>query len=93
MAKAQADSRYGNITSSNVKFHAGEPVFLIRGTDPLAAKAMIDYARQAEKDGAAKAAVDEVFDHAMLIASWQRNNPELVKPLPETEEAPDGDSG
>lgn len=90
MAKAVADSRFGKVTSSKVKFHEGEPVFLIRGTDPLAAKTMISYARQAEQDGAAKAAVDEVFDHAMTIAEWQRHNPELVKPLPETEDEGEG---
>jgi hypothetical protein len=93
MAKAQADSRFGSITSSKVKFHNGEPVFLIRGTDPLAAKTMINYARQAERDGADKGVVDEIFDHAMTIAEWQRHNSDLVKPLTESEGEGDGDSG
>lgn len=93
MAKAVADSRFGNITSSKVKFHTGEPVFLLRATDPLASRVMIGYARQAERDGASKDAVDEIFEHAMSIAEWQRQNPELVKPLPESEGESDGDPG
>lgn len=86
MAKAQADSRFGEVKSSRIKFHSGEPVVVIRGTDPLASKVMIDYARLAERDGTAKEVVDEMFDHAMTIAEWQRHNPELVKPVSEIEE-------
>lgn len=93
MAKAQADSRFGEVKSSKVKFHNGEPVVVIRGADPLASKAMIHYARLAEQTGTEKEVVDELFDHAMTIAEWQRNNPELVKPVSEIEEKPEEPSG
>ncbi len=97
MAKAQADSRFGEVKSSKIKFHNGEPVVVIRGTDPLASNTMIDYARRAERDGCAKEVVDEMFDHAMTIAEWQRHNPELVKPVsevePEPEEEPSAEPG
>lgn len=96
MAKAQGDSRFGHVKSSKIKFREGEPVVVIRGTDPLASKVMIEYARMAERDGAAKEVADEMFDHAMTIAEWQRHNPEHVKSVSEVEpeeEAPDGDPG
>lgn len=75
--------KYGEIKTERKKFHPGEPIFLLRSTDPFAPQAIIDYARRCERDGAAKAMVDEVFDHAMRVAEWQRENPELVKPLPD----------
>jgi hypothetical protein len=87
MARANEESRYGKITASKVKIPADEPVFLVRATDPFATSTIIDYARRCERDGAAKAVVDEAFDHAMRVAEWQRHNPERVKPLPELEKA------
>lgn len=89
MAKGAAESpRYGRITASKATFRDGEPVFLIRGTDPYATHTIIDYARRSEREGAERAVVDEAFDHAMRVAEWQRQNPELVRPLPEPEPEP-----
>lgn len=83
MAKDPPPGKYGEIKTQHKKFHPGEPVFLIRGTDPFATKAIIDYARRCQAEGASQGHVDEVFDHAMRVAEWQRENPELVKPLPD----------
>lgn len=93
MAKAQGEGRFGDVKSSKINFHSGEPVVVIRGTDPLASKVMIDYARRAEGDGCAKEVVDEMFDHAMTIAEWQRHNPELVKPVAEIEPVEETEKG
>lgn len=75
--------KYGTITASDKKFHEGEPIFLIRSTDPLASQGVLDYARRAEKAGADPEFVESCFDFAMTVAEWQRNNPELVKALPD----------
>jgi hypothetical protein len=83
MAKEPSNGRFGDIKSSKKKFHTGEPVFLIRGTDPFAANTVIEYARRCEREGADPAIVNDAFDHAMRVAEWQRQNPELVKPLPD----------
>lgn len=83
MPKGEIPGKYGEIKTERKKFHAGEPIFLIRSTDPFATQAIIDYARRCEREGASRQMVDEVFDHAMRVAEWQRENPELVKPLPD----------
>lgn len=83
MSKEADEGKYGKITSSEVKFHPGEPVFLLRATDPFAANLVIEYARRCEREGCDKQHIDNAFDHAMRIAAWQRENPELVKPLPD----------
>lgn len=77
------ESKYGHITSSEKKFLPGEPVFLLRATDPLTSHAVIDYARRCQEAGCPKAHVDGAFDAAMNIADWQRENPEQVKALPD----------
>lgn len=83
MARKESNSRFGEVKSSKVKFNPGEPVFVVRGTDPFATSTIIDYARRCEREGAAREVVDDAFDHAMRVAEWQRQNPELVTPLPE----------
>lgn len=77
------EGKYGTITASEKKFHPGEPVFLIRGTDPFAAHSIIDYARRCQSAGCPAEHVDAAFDQAMKIADWQRENPEKVKALPD----------
>lgn len=81
--KAAESDKYGTISATKKEFHEGEPVFLIRGTDPFATSAIIEYARRCEREGATRELVDEAFDHAMRLAEWQRMNPELVKALPD----------
>jgi hypothetical protein len=76
-------SKYGKITSSEKEFEVGEPIFLIRATDPFAAHAIIEYARRCERQGADADHVNSAFDHAMAVAEWQRDNPEKVKPVPD----------
>lgn len=83
MSSKAVNPKYGQITASEKEFHPGEPVFVLRATDPFAVHAIIEYARRCERQGADKAHVNGVFDHAMTVAEWQRDNPELVKPLPD----------
>jgi hypothetical protein len=85
MAKGEAaeSPKHGKIKASKTTFNSGEPVFLIRGTDPFATNAIIEYARRCEREGADRSLVDEAFDHAMQVAEWQRQNPDLVKSLPD----------
>jgi len=83
MAKKESNSRFGEVKSSRVKFHSGEPIFVVRGSDPFATGTIIEYARRCEREGAAREVVDEVFDLAMRVAEWQRQHPDLVTPLPE----------
>lgn len=79
MAKADEKGKYGTIKSSTTKFHKDEPLFLIRSTDPYAVHVVIEYARRLEQEGADPSYTDDIFDVAMRIAEWQRENPELVK--------------
>lgn len=83
MGKAEESEKYGVISSSKKEFHDGEPVFLIRATDPIATHAIIEYARRCERAGCTPEHVDAAFDHAMRIGEWQRENPEKVKALPD----------
>lgn len=71
--------KYGSIKSSEVKFHPDEPLFLIRATDRFAVHTVIEYARRLQKEGASEEFVDDIFNVAMKIAEWQRENPELVQ--------------
>lgn len=78
MAKTDDKGLYGTIKSSTTKFHRDEPLFLIRAADPYAVHIIIEYARRLEREGADASFTDDIFDQAMKIAEWQRENPELV---------------
>lgn len=81
MAKTDYKGKYGTIKSSTTKFHKDEPLYLIRASDPYAVHVIIEHARRLEHEGAAPSYTDEIFDQAMKIAEWQRENPELVKEI------------
>lgn len=72
-------SKYGVITSDKKTFHPHEPIFLIRATDPLAVAAINQYQALAIKHNCTMRFAAEVSSHALRIANWQRQNPELVK--------------
>lgn len=80
---SETSEKYGKITASGKEFAPDEPVFLLRATDPFATNTVIEYARRCEREGCERSHVDAAFDHAMRIAEWQRDNPELVKALPD----------
>lgn len=65
-------------SKTTVEHHPGEPLAVIRGCDPFAVHVLIEYARRLERVGAASTLPDKIFDQAMKIAEWQRENPELV---------------
>ena len=77
------EGKYGEITASKKQFHPGEPLFLLRGTDPLAPDAIREYAKICDSNGCDDEHIEAAYDHADRIESWQRLNPELVKKLPD----------
>lgn len=77
------EGKYGEITASKKQFHPGEPVFLLRSTDPLAYMAVLDYVKWCVAAGCTDEHVEAVQEHAMRIRDWQRANPDLVKRLPD----------
>ncbi|HEY1186933.1 MAG TPA: dATP/dGTP pyrophosphohydrolase domain-containing protein [Gemmata sp.] len=77
-----AVGKYGTLTTTGKQLHPGEPVFLLRATDPLAPQLVRDYALWCAEKGAGADHVRECREHADRIAAWQRANPALVKKLP-----------
>lgn len=78
----EIDGKYGIITSSKKQFHSEEPIFLLRGQDPLAPKAVLDYAQICQEAECHPLHIEAVFRHAERIEKWQREHPELVKERP-----------
>lgn len=77
------EGKYGIITAEKKQFHPGEPVFLLRATDPLAVLAIKAYAFHCSKSGCEEQHIQAAFDHAKRIEDWQAAHPELVKKLPD----------
>lgn len=73
------EGKYGTIYSSNKKFHASEPVFLLRATDQLAPSIIRDYASLCKRFGCEQSHYFAALDHAQRIANWQSSHQELVK--------------
>lgn len=82
-AGTAVESKYGEITASDKDFHPGEPLFILRATDPLAVPAIIDYGKRCQRSGASEDHTDAVFERAMEVGAWQRANPEKVKAIPD----------
>lgn len=78
-----SDGKYGVITTELKQLHAGEPVFLLRATDPLAPDAIRLYADECREAGCSAEHVHAVTMHASRIEAWQQANPHLVKKLPD----------
>lgn len=77
------EGKYGVITAERKQFHPGEPVFLLRATDPFAAKAVREYASICDANGCTLTHIRAIVSHAERIEAWQQANPELVKSLPD----------
>lgn len=75
------EGKYGVVFSTLKKFHKGEPVFLIRATDPLAYKLVQEYAERSVAAGCLESHVAAAYDHARRIREWQEKTPALVKKM------------
>lgn len=73
------EGKYGEITASHKEFHPGEPVFLLRATDPDAPATVRDYAARCVKRGCSAEHTEACYADAARIEHWQRANPHLVK--------------
>lgn len=76
-------AKYGTITSSTKRFHEGEPIFLIRSTDPYAVTAIQQYAGLCQERGVPLEFCKEISKFSDEVAKWQRENPALVKDKPD----------
>lgn len=83
MSQPATDGKYGEVTCSGKQLHPGEPVFLLRATDPLAPVAVENYAARCKFAGCDPEHVAAAHRHAARIRAWQEANPELVKKLPD----------
>jgi len=77
------DGKYGVITSSRKAFHMGEPIFLLRATDPLAPRAVLYYHLLCQREQCAARHIDDVGKHLKRIEEWQSTNANLVKRKPD----------
>ena len=76
------DSKYGQITTEHGTFHPDEPVFLLRGQDPLAPGAIESYAILCEIEECDPGHVADAREAAARMEDWQAANPDLVKSRP-----------
>lgn len=77
------ETKYGTLYTERESFHPGEPVFLLRATDPLTPLALQDYAHRCQEAGCDASFIESVKARANEIAEWQANNPTLVKDRPD----------
>lgn len=77
------EGKYGEITAEKKEFHPGEPVFLLRATDPLAPLAIRLYYELCMAQCCDRAYIKAVAEHALRMADWQRANPTFVKDKPD----------
>jgi hypothetical protein len=75
--------KYGTVTTTGKQFHDGEPVFVLRSTDPHAPAAVRLYANRCGMAGATVAHVRECHAIADRMEAWQKANPALVKVYPD----------
>ncbi len=77
------EGKYGEIFATNKTFHKDEPVFLLRGTDPLAFTTIMLYHALARVAGCSQGFLDEILTHAGNMETWQHENTHLVKTRPD----------
>lgn len=65
------DSKYGRVTAEKKEIPEGEPVFLLRAQDRLAAQAVRHYARLRQKAGDEKGA-KECRRIAQAMSDWPK---------------------
>lgn len=77
------EGKYGEVTTTGKQFHPGEPVFILRATDPIAPATVRAYGMQCELFQCDPEHAASVYAAAERIAEWQKSHPELVKKLPD----------
>lgn len=78
-----AEGKYGTISATGKTFNPGEPIFILRATDPLAPTTVMLYHALCVMAGCSKEFLAEVVEHARKIEAWQHDNPLLVKVRPD----------
>lgn len=71
--------KYGAITTEKKQFHPGEPLFLIRATDPDAVGIVMECAARYQLRGSPPEQVSATLAAAERVEKWQAANPDLVK--------------
>ena len=77
------EAKYGFVTLGAPTFHPGEPVFLFRASDPLMATALLHYGELCAEMGCDEEHVLTIFNRMQEVVTWQRENVQLVKRLPD----------
>ena len=80
-----SDERYGQVVREALgELHYDEPVFLLRGQDLLAPRAIRAYAEELRREallrgGALRAMAEQVDARAESFLDWQKDHPERTK--------------
>lgn len=77
------EGKYGLILTEKKTFHPGEPVFLLRATDPKAPATIRRYAGLCREINCSGEHIDACLNHALRVEAWQLVNPTLVKERPD----------
>lgn len=80
---AGQEGKYGAVQTEKKQLHPGEPVFLLRATDPLSPAVVELYAVICRRAGCSLDHCQAVERRAEEIRQWQRANPLLVKEIPD----------
>lgn len=75
---AAVSAKYGAVEAERGEFHPGEPVFVIRGSDPVAGDAIRAYKRAARRAGVDKAELEDLDAVAAYVEGWQQFNADKV---------------
>jgi hypothetical protein len=74
-----AENVTGVVYLTGKPLHPGEPVYVLRATNPLAPEILDEYALRCEKASVAPESVERVRLAAARIRAWQALNPHLVE--------------
>lgn len=78
------DLKFGEVTTTEKTFHENEPVFIIRGQDPLATQIIHHYRDAAIRKGCDREHIDAVSRAIEEFHKWQNENSDLVKEKPDS---------
>lgn len=73
---------YMHIQDPSNKIPAEEPVFLLRGKDPLAPKLLLKWASELRLQGGDPEMAKMVEDHAQKMIAWQKTMETKLPDLP-----------
>lgn len=82
-ADLAVDSKYGKVITQNKKFHAGEPVFIFRATDPTLLDMLEWYSSRSWQLHCSLEFLAGIRSNKATISKWQKDHPELVKERPD----------